>query len=81
MVVGEQPRAAAAPTKDPQKLTDDEKVAPYEEWQSFGASSGAYEITGSLLTRRVMVAKNVRVITNGRPTVWVFKLEGPNTIW
>jgi hypothetical protein len=80
-VMGQQPRAAAVPAKDPEKLTDSEKVARYEEWRPFGASSGAYEIAGSKLTRRVMVAKNVRVMTRGTPTVWEFKLEGPNTLW
>jgi hypothetical protein len=28
-----------------------------------------------------MVAKNVAVMTRGTPTIWEFKLEGPNTLW
>jgi len=80
-VMGSQPRVAAAAPKDPQHLTDAEKVARFEEWRPFGASSGAYEIKGSSLIRRVAVAKNVRVMTRGTPTVWEFKLEGPNTLW
>jgi Lipocalin-like domain len=80
-VMGEQPRTAAAAAKDPQHLTDAEKIARFEEWRPFGASSGAYEIKGSTLIRRVTVAKNVRVMARGLPTIWEFKLEGPNTLW
>jgi hypothetical protein len=28
-----------------------------------------------------MVAKSVRVMTRETPTIWEFKLEGPNTLW
>ncbi len=80
-VMGGEPRAAAAASKDPQHLSDSEKIARFEEWRPFGASSGAYEIKGSTLIRRVTVAKNVRVMTRGVPTIWEFKLEGPNTLW
>jgi hypothetical protein len=81
IVMAEQPRAGAAPAKDPQNLTDAEKIARYEEWKPFGASAGAYEIKGSTLTRRVLVAKNAHVMTRGAPTIWEFKQEGPNTLW
>ena len=76
-----QPRTAAAAAKDPQQLTDAEKIARFEEWRPFSASTGTYQINGSTLIKRAMVAKNVRVMTRGTPTIWEFKLEGPNTLW
>jgi hypothetical protein len=80
-VMGQQPRTAAGPAGDPDNFTDAEKLARYEEWRPFGASSGSYELTGSMLTRRVIVAKNVNVMARGEPTVWEFRAEGPNILW
>jgi hypothetical protein len=80
-VRGAQPRAAVAPAKDPQNLTDAEKIARYEQWGPFTANSGTYEIKGSTLSIRAIVAKNVNVMTTGTPLVQELKLEGPNTLW
>jgi hypothetical protein len=49
VVTGTQPRAAVAPPKDPQNLTDAEKIARYEQWGPFIAIAGTYEIKGSTL--------------------------------
>jgi hypothetical protein len=81
IVMSEQPRAAVEIPKDAQNLTEAEKIARYEQWRPFGAASGAYEVKGTTLIRRAMVAKNVAVMTRGTPTIWEFKLEGPNTLW
>ena len=81
VTVGRQPRTAAAAAKDRQNLTDAEKIARFEEWRPLNASSGAYEVKGSTVIKRSMVAKSVRVMTRGTPTIWEFKLEGPNTLW
>jgi hypothetical protein len=48
---------APAPPKDPAKLTDAEKLARYEDWLAVTANSGTYEIKGTTLTRRQLVAK------------------------
>jgi hypothetical protein len=80
-VVGDQPRAAFEPAKDPQNPTDAEKIARYEQWGPFVANSGTYEIKGSTIIRRAIVAKNVAVMTGATPNVLEFKLEGPNTLW
>ena len=80
-VPGEQPRASVAQAKDPENLTDAEKIARYEQWGPFVANSGTYEIKGSTLSRRVIVAKNVAVMTSETPNIQEFKLEGPNTLW
>jgi hypothetical protein len=76
-----QPRVAVASPKDSLKLTDDEKIARFEEWNTFVANSGTYEIKGSILIRHPIVAKNVSVMTKETPTVNEFKLEGTNTLW
>jgi hypothetical protein len=76
-----QPRAAVAPAKDPQNLTDAEKIARYEHWRPFAATSGTYEIKGSTIVKRAIVAKNVAVMTRPTPIPWEFKLEGTNTLW
>ena len=81
VTAGLQPRTAAAAAKDRQRLTDAEKIARYEESRPVNASSGAYEIKGSTIIKRSMVAKSVRVMTRETPTIWEFKLEGPNTLW
>ena len=76
-----QPRTPVAPAKDPQNLTDAEKIARYEEWRQFAANGGTYEIKGSTLIRRVTVAKSARIMTRGVPHIQEFRLEGPDTIW
>ena len=80
-VRGAEPRAAVEPAKDPQNLTDAEKIARYEQWGPFTANSGTYEIKGTTLTMRPIVAKSVQVMTGQTPQEMTFKLEGPNTLW
>ena len=80
VVTGRNARTAVEP-KDPQNLTDAEKIASYEQWRAFAANSGTYEIKGSTLTRRATVAKNVNVMTRQEPLAVEFKMEGTNTLW
>jgi len=79
-VTGPQPRAAVAPAKDPQNLTDAEKIARYEQWGPFIASAGTYEIKGSTLSLRAIVSKDVAGMTSETPQEWTFKLEGQDTL-
>lgn len=81
VVRGAEPRAAVARAKDPQTLTDAEKLARYEHWRPVTANSGTYEVEGSMLFVRVMVAKNVDVITDAAPIELTFKFDGPDTLW
>jgi hypothetical protein len=62
--------------KDPNKLTDAEKVAFYEMWDPLTGQGGTYQFTGTMLTRRPTVAKNVAVMTTNPPIVQQAKLEG-----
>ena len=81
MGTGGQARVAVAPPKDPRNLTDTEKIARYEQWRSFSANAGTYEIKGSTLLMRAIVAKNVEAMTRTTPQVWELKMEGPNILW
>jgi hypothetical protein len=79
-VDGTKPRPKFDPPKDPNKLTDAEKNARYEQWDPFTAQAGTYHVKGATLTRRPLVAKNVSVMTTNPPIVQEFSLEG-NTLW
>jgi hypothetical protein len=79
-VSGTQPRPTYPPPNDPSKLTDAEKLARFEQWNPFTANAGTFEVKGTTLTRRPVVAKNVTVMTTNPPTVQEFKLEG-STLW
>ena len=76
-----QPRAAVPAAKDPANLTDAEKIARYEQWSPFIANSGTYELKGSMLQMRAIVAKSVDVMTSATPLTWELKVEAPNTLW
>ena len=62
------------------KLTDADKIARFEEWQPLTANSGTFEVKGSSLITRPLVAKNVGVMASTDPVVREFKLEG-DTLW
>ena len=81
VVRGNKPRAAVAPPKDPRNLTDAEKIALYEQWRLVIANAGTYEVKGSTLFIRGIVAKGVAPMTRETPVEVTFKLEGPNTLW
>ena len=61
--------------KDPARLTEAEKMARYEAWNAFTANSGTYQIAGSTLTTRAVVAKNPGVMV-GPAATREFKIEG-----
>jgi hypothetical protein len=79
--MGGAPRPEVAAPADPQRLTDAEKIARYEQWRPFTAHSGTYEISGSILTRHPIVAKNVDVMNQGRGVPFEIRFEDPNTVW
>ncbi len=79
-VNGQGPRPTFAPAKDPSKLTDAEKLARYEQWSRFAANAGTYDVKGTTLTRRPLVAKNETVMAKNSFIQSEFKLDG-NTLW
>jgi hypothetical protein len=79
-VNSEGPRPQFAPAKDPNKLTDAEKIARYEQWNPFTANAGTYEVKGTTIIRRPLIAKNESVMAKNSSLESEFKLQG-NTLW
>ena len=77
---GTQARPKFDASKNPQKLTDAEKIARYEQWNPLTANSGTYELKGTTVTRRPIVAKNMTVMTTDPPIVQEVKFED-NALW
>jgi hypothetical protein len=77
-VQGPGARGQFGPAKDPAKLTDAEKIARYEVWDKFTANSGTYQVSGTTLTTRPLVAKNPSVMT-GPSMTREFRIQG-NTL-
>jgi hypothetical protein len=71
-VAGAEPRALF---KAP-RPTDEEKIAAYD---TFVATSGTYELSGTTLTLRPIVAKNPNLMAGGSET-FQLRLEG-DTLW
>lgn len=78
-IPGTSPRPQVPPLKVDGKPTDAEKIAIYPQWLQFNASSGTYEIKGTTLTTKPMVAKNESVMV-GPGMTYTFKLDGA-TLW
>jgi hypothetical protein len=58
--------------------SDAEKIARHDHWENFTANAGTYEVKGSTLTTRPLIAKNQGVI--GTTQTREFKIEG-TTLW
>jgi hypothetical protein len=74
-VGGTAPRKDFGAAKDPDKLTDAEKMARYEAWDAFTANAGTYKVSATTLTTQPLVAKNPSVMA-GPGATREFKLEG-----
>jgi hypothetical protein len=66
-------RQPLAAPKDPNKLTDAEKLAQREAWAPFTANSGTYEIKGSGIIHHQLVAKAPAPATGYADTVAGFE--------
>ena len=75
-VNGTAPRPKFADAKNPNKLTDAEKIARFEQWSAFTGQAGTYQVNGNMLTRRPSVAKNVAVMTTNPPIVEQMTVQG-----
>ena len=80
-ITADQPRTTFAPAKDPNNLTDAEKIARYEHWSEVIANAGTYEFKGSTLTMHAMVAKNQERMTTASTVTYEIKLEAPKAFW
>ena len=75
-VNGTAARPKFADAKDPNKLTNAEKIARFEQWNPFTGQAGTYQLNGNTLTRRPTVAKNVAVMTTNPPIVNQVTVQG-----
>lgn len=76
-VNGTAARKDVGPARDPARLTDAEKAARYDVWNPFTANSGTYEVKGSTLTTKPLVAKNPGVMApQGTGQTREFKIDG-----
>ena len=70
------PRPKLVAAKDPNNLTDGEKLERYAQWAPLTANAGTYQVNGTTLTRRPTVAKNEAVMTTDPVQVSQFKIDG-----
>ena len=74
-----EPRKASPEPKDPQKLTDAEKLARYEEWAPYAASAGTYEVKGNTIINHNSVAKMVKGMTLTEEAI-ILKFDGNSLV-
>ena len=69
------PRSQLTTPKDPNHLTDAEKLARYEAWLPVLAQSGTYTVKGNILVQHRLISKDpASMNTEGGPIE--FKIEG-----
>jgi hypothetical protein len=73
------PRAGSIPSNMGREPTDAEKIGLFEQWKWFVGISGSYEVKGSTVVMRPIVAKATWDMN--RQNAPEFKLEGSNTLW
>jgi hypothetical protein len=76
------PRTDSIPNDMGREPSDAEKIGLFEQWKWFVGISGSYEVKGSTIVTRPIVAQktwHMNRQTPHQPTE--FKLEGPNTLW
>lgn len=77
----EKPRPVAPlPGTAETKMSDAEMIRRYREWAPIVANSGTYEIKGSTLIARSVIAKSTAIVANESGLTFDFKLDG-NTLW
>ena len=78
-ISGTEPRKES-PAPATGKLTDADRVARFHEWDPLAANTGTFEVKGSAVITRPIVAKNVSVMAPGSSTTREFKIDG-DTLW
>jgi hypothetical protein len=73
------PKVDATPTGQGANVTDAQKLAIFPQWLQFQANSGTYEVKGTTLTTKPIVAKNETVMA-GPGATYQFKVDG-NMLW
>ncbi len=75
------PRTDSIPSEMGRQVTDAEKIGLFEQWKWFVGISGSYEVKGSTVVMRPIVAKTTWDMNRQTPQEPEFKLEGSNTLW
>lgn len=75
------PRAESMPLERGRKLTEAEKIEQFEQWKWFVGISGSYDVKGSRVVMRPIVAKEPSDMNRQTPMESEFKLEGSDTFW
>ena len=73
------PRAALMPSDMGRELSDAEKIEYFEQWKWFVGVSGSYEVKGSTVVLRPIVAKTTW--DTNRQSMPEFRLDAPDTLW
>jgi hypothetical protein len=64
----------------PAEETDADRIAKYRECQPFVAQSGTYEVKGSTVIMRPILARNTQVMASKHAHLHEFKIQG-DTLW
>ena len=75
------PRTDSIPNNMGREPSDAEKIGLFEQWKWFVGISGSYEVKGSTIMMRPIVAKATWEMNPQTPQEPEFKFEGPNTFW
>jgi hypothetical protein len=75
------PRTDSIPSDMGRQVTDAERIGLFEQWKWFVGISGSYEVKGSTMVLRPIVAKTTWDMNRQTPQEPEFKLEGSNTLW
>lgn len=71
----EKPRAVTTFRGQTDKISDAEMIATYREWAPVSANSGTYDIAGSTLTLRPLVAKSTAVMAPKNQIIYSIKVD------
>jgi hypothetical protein len=80
LITSDKPRTPVTFGAPNTKLTDADMIALYRDWQPFVANSGVYELKGSTLTTRPIVAKTSAVMANKTGQAFEMKMDG-TSLW
>ena len=76
----DQPRPGYAAPQVRQNLTDAEKLARFEHWRPFTAASGTYDVSGTTITLRPLIAKDGWAMSERAIQALPFQLLGSDTL-
>ena len=76
----DQPRPPVPAPQTRQNLTDAEKLARFEHWRTFTAASGTYQVGGTTVTLRPIIARDRWAMSEQAVQSLQFQLRGSDTV-